>query len=232
MIPCYALILTLLLRISTPMSDLQIDHIEDFKITGDGSADSWNQAAWIDVPQLSFDGITAQTRVKTLYSNTGIYFLYECEDEKITSTLREDNADLWTEDVIEVFIWTDKRHPIYFEYELSQMNYELPLIIPNIDDKFLGWIPWHYTEERKVQHMTSVKGGEKENGAQIESWTGEFFVPYDLLSPLSNVPPEKGTTWYVNFYRIDYDTGMSTWAWKPVEGSFHQFEKFGSLTFR
>lgn len=224
------ILLSIFLNLNT-MSDLQILHTEDFIVTGDGSSAAWDQAEWINIPQLSTSGIKAETKVKTLYSNTGIYFLYECEDEKITSTLREDNADLWTEDVIEVFIWTDKRHPIYFEYELSQLNYELPLIIPNIDNKFLGWIPWGYTDGRKVQHATSVQGGKKENNAKIDSWIGEFFIPFDLLKPLANVPPKKGTEWYMNFYRIDHDRGTSTWAWKPVDGSFHQFEKFGKVTF-
>lgn len=227
----YTFLITIILKTAVPMSDLQINSTEDFKVTGDGSSHLWNQTEWIDIPQLSFSGITAKTKVKTLYSKTGMYFLYECEDEKIISTLRGENKDLWTEDVIEVFIWTDKRHPIYFEYELSPLDYELPLIIPNIDDKFLGWIPWHYTDERKVQHATSVKGGKKEHNAQIDSWTGEFFIPYDLLAPLANVPPEKGTVWYINFYRIDHDRGVSTWAWKPIEGTFHQFEKFGKATF-
>ena len=205
---------------------------ENFKITGTGRASEWDRTEWIDIPQREFGGITKSTKVKTLYSHEGIYFLYRCEDEKLTSTLREDNADLWKEDVIEVFLWTDEGIPLYFEYELSPMNYELPLLIPNLDHKFLGWIPWHYTGDRKVIGATSVDGGKKQASAPIKSWTGEFFIPFDLLKPLQNVPPTSGMKWRINMYRMDYDTGWSTWAWQPTKDTFHEYEKFGTLVFQ
>ena len=70
-----------------------------------------------------------------------MYFLVECEDRKLTSTLTEDNTDLYNEDVVEVFLWTDEEYPLYFEYEISPMNYELVLIIPNFDGDFPGLDP-------------------------------------------------------------------------------------------
>jgi len=231
MIPLFIFLGPLLGLLNTG-SNLMIPKVEDFTITGDGASNAWENVTWTTIPQQGFDGIQADTRVKVLYSEKGLYFLFVCEDEKITSTLREDNADLWTEDVVEVFIWTDRRHPIYFEYELSPFNYELPLIIPNIDNKFLGWIPWNYTGERRVQHATTVKGGKKEAGGAIDAWIAEFFIPFDLLKPLANVPPEKGIQWNMNFYRVDYDQGLSTWAWQPVQGTFHQFKEFGGVTFQ
>ena len=36
--------------------------------------------------------------------------------------------DLWNEDVFEVFLWTDERYPVYFEYEISPLNHELPIL--------------------------------------------------------------------------------------------------------
>ena len=60
-----------------------------------------------------------QTKMKILYSDSGIYNLFYCEDTFLTSTLREDFSDLFNEDVVEAFFWTDEKVTIYFEYELS-----------------------------------------------------------------------------------------------------------------
>jgi len=216
---------------SRESTTLRAVYTSDFDITGNGSAGNWEKAEWVLLPQRSFEGIKKETRVKILYSDKGIYFLFLCEDEKLTATMTEDNLDLWTEDVIEVFLWTDENYPLYFEYELSPLNYQLPLLIPNFDGRFLGWIPWHYVGDRVIIHATSVQGGSKEPHAEITSWTGEFFIPYAILEPLNNVPPKKGMKWRINMYRNDYDTGYSVWTWQPVDKSYHEFEKFGTLLF-
>ncbi len=205
-----------------------INKTEDFKINGTGDSGNWDRADWIDIPQRGKQGMIYETRVKSLYSQSGIYFLFHCEDEIITSTLSRDFDDLWTEDVIEVFLWTEERHPIYFEYELSPRNYELPILVPNFDGDFLGWRPWNYNDVRKVEHATFV---EKQDG-KVLSWRGEFFIPYELLKPLSNVPPSVDTRWRVNMYRMDYDTDRSIWSWSPVETTFHEFERFGTFIFK
>ena len=204
----------------------------DFQIDGKGSASEWEATGWMEIAQRTSNGPSLKTQAKVLYSEKGMYFLIECEDRKLTSTLTEDNTDLYNEDVVEVFLWTDEDYPLYFEYEISPMNYELVLIIPNFDGDFLGWIPWHYEGDRRVIHETSVKGGEKRSMAEVDSWTAEFFVPYELLNPLRNVPPKSGMEWRMNIYRMDYDTGTrDRWEWKPIKKNFHDYKLFGKIKF-
>jgi len=121
--------------------------------------------------------------------------------------MNEDFLDLWNEDVFEFFLWPDERYPVYFEYEISPLGYELPIIIPNFGGRFLGWRPWHYEGARKTQKATAVTGGAKRSGARVTGWKAEVFVPYELLKPLQSVPPQPGTRWRANFYRVDYDGG-------------------------
>jgi hypothetical protein len=121
---------------------------------------------------------------------------------------------------------------VYFEYEISPLGSELPILVPNFNGKFLGWRPWHYEGGRKTRKATAVTGGPKQPRAAITGWTAEVFIPYELLSPLANVPPEPGASWRANFYRVDYDDGKTTrWTWAPVGTSFHEFQKFGKLVF-
>ncbi len=206
---------------------LTIKHTNDFDITGDTASASWSAAKWLTLPKRNTSAINYQTKVKLLYSDKGIYTLFWCEDKKITATLKEDFADLFNEDVVEIFFWTDEQVPLYFEYELSPLNYELAILVPNMKGKFLGWKPWHYEGDRKTQHAAHIiKEGENTLG-----WTAEFFIPYTLLTPLNNVPPVRGTKWRMNLYRIDYDNSDNEWEWQPTTTTFHDYERFGTLVF-
>ncbi len=206
---------------STSTAVLKIQSTNDFEITGDSNSIAWKQTTWVAIPYRE-GSKKYQTKVKLLYSAKGVYCLFYCEDEKITSTLKEDFADLYIEDVVEVFFWTDEATPLYFEYELSPHNFELPILVPNYSGDFFGWRPWHYEGDRRTSHATHVTA---------KSWTAEFFIPYALLKPLKQVPPTKGTKWRANFYRIDYDEGPSEWSWQSTRTNFHDFEKFGTLLF-
>ena len=114
---------------------LKVKRTPDFEIKGDASASNWNNTEWFELTR-SENNVPYKTRVKMLYSDSGIYCLYHCEDNKITATLRGDFLDLWNEDVVEAFFWTDESNPIYFEYELSPLNYELPILVPNTKENF------------------------------------------------------------------------------------------------
>jgi hypothetical protein len=211
---------------------LAVKPVDDFEVTGAGDHAAWKQAEWTSLRRRQQDGHPYDTRFKVVYSSTGLYFLMEGTDRKLTATMNGEFLDLWNEDVFEVFLWTDERHPVYFEYEISPLNQELPILIPNVGGQFLGWRPWHYERDRLTRKATSIMGGPKEPHASIQGWRAEFFIPYALLRPLQNVPPKPGTTWRANFYRMDHDDGRRTqWEWASVGKTFHEFEKFGDLVF-
>lgn len=211
---------------------VKVSHTSDFELSGDGKNKAWDAAAWNLMPSAEKDE-ARKTRFKVLYSNSGIYFLFHNDDEVLTASKTKDFEKLWLEDVNEVFLWPDTTETIYFEYEISPLNYELPILVPNFDGKFLGWLPWQYEGERKTKHLTSVEGGEKKTGTKIKSWYSEFFIPYALLTPLTNVPPKKGSMWRANMYRLDYDNKdkLARWSWRKTDTNFHQFIKFGTLIF-
>ena len=122
----------------------------------------------------------------------GLYFLMDATDRTLTATMNEDFMDLWNEDVFEVFLWTDERHPVYFEYQISPLNRELPIIIPNFGGQFLGWRPVALRGEppdaQEHQHPGRTEGIARSD----RGWRAEFFIPYALLRPLQNVPPKAG----------------------------------------
>lgn len=206
---------------------LIVKKTKDFTINGNGNAAAWNKAEYLELPKRRNGAMDYQTKMKILYSETGIYCLYECEDKIITSTIKADFEDIFNEDVVEAFFWPEESSVIYFEYELSPYNYELPILVPNYNGKFLGWRPWHYEGNKKTKHAATIN----KEGDKVVSWTAEFFIPYKLMEPLQNMPPKKGMKWRANFYRIDYDKGTTYWSWQPTRKNFHDYESFGTLIF-
>ncbi len=217
---------------SRGLPEMTVAPTEDFDLTGDGSAPAWERAQWVPLHRREEAGLEYETRVKLLYSATGLYVLMDGSDSRITATMTEDFLDLWNEDVFEVFLWTDEAYPVYFEYEISPLGYELPILIPNFQGEFLGWRPWHYEGERLTRRATTAIGGPREPGASITGWRAEVFIPWALLEPLQGVPPRPGSLWRANFYRVDYDGETPTsWYWARVDASFHEFQRFGILRF-
>ena len=217
---------------TTTPKTLHVPRTPDFDITGDGSSAAWAKTPWEPLVRRGDQGHDYTTQVKALYSDKGLYFLMQGTDSRVTATMKEDFADLWKEDVFEVFLWPDERTPLYFEYEISPLGYELPILVPKLDGKFLGWRPWHYEGDRKIQKAVAIQGGKQTSGSPATGWTAEFFIPYALLAPLQNVPPKPGATWRANFYRMDYDNGKTTaWDWSRTGPSFHDIDNFGVLAF-
>lgn len=218
-------------------SVLTIPHTEDFTITGAGTADNWSQVNWVELKQrrnLANDS-GRETFAKVLYSDSGIYFLFRCEDDIISSTITSHFKELWREDVVEVFLWPNESEEVYFEYELSPLNYELPILVSKTDLGQSHWIPFNYSykdgDSRKTIHKTSATGGNLKSGARITEWRAEFFIPFELLIPLKNRNPTSGSTWRANIYRVDYDHGVTSWTWQPITTNFHDIYNYGTLLF-
>src|SRR3989304_3771042 len=104
----------------------------------------------------------------------------EATELPVKAAEAEDLLDRCTQDVFEFFLWPDESQPVYFEYEISPLGFELPILVPNFDGKFLGWRPWHYEGDRKIRKAVSVSGGIARPGADITGWTAEDFIPYEL----------------------------------------------------
>lgn len=174
-----------------------------------------------------------RTEVKSVYSETGIYFLFSCEDRRITCTFQKDGEDLYMEDVLEIFLQPDVAHPVYMEYELSPMNKELALMVCHNGNSFHGWLPFHYTGMRCARHITWTKSGELQSGAPCREWYAMIYIPFALFEGTIVRYPAEGTVWRGNIFRIDRDDDeASRYALFPECGiEFHDFEKFGEMLF-
>ena len=216
-----------------PNDPLIVRKCRDFNLTGSGSNIEWEKATWNLLTKLDSGGKDYTSRFKILYSEKGIYLLFNGEDEKISTQSNQDFGNIYEGDAFEVFFHTNPLVPKYFEYEINQLNKELILVITKVNNKGYLWAPWHYENGKQIYRMVDIVGGKTESGALIKSWSAEVFFPFELLNLLPYVPPQSGTIWNANFCRLDYDSGnMIKWSWSPkIKNSFHELEAFRSIKF-
>ena len=146
---------------------ITVKSCDDFAVTGKGDSEAWMTTSWVDLNRRPGGEHDYSARFKMLYSPTGVYVLFDGTDQVLTATMKEDFLDLWNEDVYECFFWTNEEHPVYFEYEISPLGYELPILVPKLDGKYLGWRPWHYEGDRRIQKKVSATDGQNESMAQV-----------------------------------------------------------------
>jgi hypothetical protein len=143
---------------------ITVKRTADFQLSGDGARAEWQRAEWQALARVQ-GSLSYGTRAKVLYSPKGIYFLVDCEDRTLHCTIEKDMGLLFNEDVVEVFLWPFEEQHVYLEYEISPLNYELPIIVPNFKGAFYGWLPWQYEKERACRHATAVSGAPTYTGS-------------------------------------------------------------------
>lgn len=210
---------------------LKITRQDDFELTYQ-NIEKFGSAMWNRMERVGGEK-TYATMFKILYSDSGLYFLICCEDKKISSTMQKDGDDLYTEDVLEIFLQPDPEHPVYLEYEISPLNKELVLMVSHNGENFYGWLPFHYYGARKAEHI--IWCGEEESGEQNCRliWRAMIYIPFALLEGVMPERPSAGTVWKGNLYRIDYDEDdVSRYAFRTECGTdFHDYKKFEDLIF-
>lgn len=208
----------------------------DFTLSGKGNNGEWTKAEWVLLTKLDTGGRTYESKFKILYSPTGIYLLFYGQDDKITTKAYNDFESIFNGDVFEVFFHPDPQIPVYFEYEVNQLEKELILTISHLNKQsFTSWVPWRHEGKNRsgIKKLVDVGGGEKQVNATIREWSVEIYFPYGALGLLPGVPPKSGSLWNANFCRLDYDSGkMIKWSWTTaIKSSFHELEKFLSIKF-
>ena len=106
----------------------------------------------------------------------------------------------------------------YFEYEISLLGRELPILVLNPTASFrLAAVD---VRRRPRPQATSAIGGTSRPGGGA-GWRAEVFIPYDCSADAAS--PPTGTA--APLYRMDYDQGRA--AWDCPWPQFSRVRKFG-----
>lgn len=187
-------------------------------------------APWAAADPLALtpcDGLAGPaTHAAVLYSAAALYVRFDCDDARLTcSPDMPDGGDLWTQDVVEIFLQPDPSQGVYFEYEISPLGRELALLVSqDAAGTFMGWQPWHCDGDRRPRRWAAQTPA---------GWSAACAIPFALLRGLNGVPPRPRDHWRFNLCRIDHDAGRPRlFSWAPgVTTTFHALDRFGTLAF-
>ena len=174
---------------------LKVMQVNDFAITGDGTDIAWEKCEYHTLSITNNGNSTYKTLMKISWSESGVYFLFYCQDNIITCTKKDELDDNCKEDFISILFQFDKDSDIFFKYYITPIEMELPLLIQANNHSFFKWKPLDYIAERKVRKKTKGIDGKCKPLEIVNGWHAEFQIPFKLISGFHNVPPAKGTTW-------------------------------------
>lgn len=193
-------------------------------------ADLWTVPEGVSVVRLrdscTGEGSRLRTDVAVYRDEKRLFFLFSMDDDGIVASQYERDAELWREDVVEIFLAPD-RLDSYYELEVSPVGtlFDAHVTFPGENRETMTVdTAWDCLEMYAAVRRVISNEGE----------TTEILVsiPFGCLSGHT---PSSGETWRANFYRIDRSpVGNSFDAWSPTRTSrpdFHVPARFGTLGF-
>jgi hypothetical protein len=220
---------------SGPKKRIIAKKIKPGTIKLDGKLD---EAVWKQTPSSgefvrTTDGakMDQSTTARVLWDDQNLYVGFEMTDKDVWTTLDKRDDKLWTQEAVEMFIDADGNGKTYVELQTNPkgaiFDSYLPAYRQNQNDFDSG-----------MKVAVKVDGTVDVREDQDKGWTVEMMIPLAAArgkeKEMKNVPPQVGTEWRVNFYRMDSPAGRpqqgSGWS-PPLVGDFHALDRFGVLVF-
>jgi hypothetical protein len=180
--------------------------------------------AALDLVRATDGGAPAlATRVELVDEDARLRVRFDCDDPEPWATIRADDGDLWTEEVVELFLAPGAATPLrYFELELNPLG-----------ARFDARVDCPFGDRRGLvaDRSWSCRGLEASTSRRSGGWTAELAIPWASLGDAA----EHASTWRINLFRIERRPGPEAEhsAWSPTfvePADFHRPARFGFVT--
>jgi hypothetical protein len=230
--------------ISTRVPEIRIDKMaKGEKIVIDGKLDEtlWATApttgAFVDVRtgRPSTDSPVGGA-LRLLWDDTNVYFGFDVKDKDIEGGFKKDQKDphLWTKHTVEIMVDPDGDgdNKDYYEIQINPQNLVFDSQYDNYNqpkkepDGPFGHEEW----SAHVKSAVTLQGTMDKPDDVDQGYTVEAAIPWKSFEKAQKTPPEPGTTWRMNFYAMENNSGVS---WSPIlgQGNFHRASRFGRVLF-
>ncbi|HEX5746813.1 MAG TPA: carbohydrate-binding family 9-like protein [Archangium sp.] len=197
----------------------------------DGELDDavWKDAAPV-VLRGSFDGRqpSLRTEARLTYDDQNLYVAFDVEDPDVWGTLRERDAPIYEQEVVEIFLDANADGRTYNELQVSPHNVNFDAYFPaRRQGMDLSW-------DSGMKTAVKVRGTLDNPEDRDEGWRVEMRIPFERLAEVPNRPPKKGDRWRFNLYRLEHvgRQQVEGQAFSPLfVGDFHALPRFGWLVF-
>ncbi len=198
----------------------------------DGKLDElgWNQAPLLGPFVMSHGRSHAplSCTARVLWDDSALYVAFEVDDEDILSPFRGRDEELWTRDVVEVFLDPDGDGKWYYEFQTNVHGALFDARFPSHRKALKRSMQWN----AEGLEAGVIVRGIADDGKPDQGWTAELKIPLSAIDKVPR-PPRVGDVWRMNLFRIDvHAKGGHYTAWTPpLKGDFHTLDRFGYLVF-
>lgn len=172
-----------------------------------------------------------------------LYIAAVMQEPHIWATLKDHDAIIFQDNDFEVFIDPDGDTHQYFELEINAFNTVMDLFMNKPyrhgGNALLNW------DTKGLKTAVHINGTLNQPGDKDQEWTVEMAIPFNALRFFNDARrPSDGTTWRINFSRVEWDTDIkdnqyvklkkpeNNWVWSPQEIiNMHAPERWGYLQF-
>jgi len=183
------------------------------EIAVDGRLDefSWELAPQIDDFERilnKYDGVAHATRARMLWDDEHLYFGFACQDPDIWAIFDQEDDEMWSEEVVEVFIDPDGDARNYLELEVNPLNAWVDLRIIELQPKWVSSKDW---DIRGLKTAVQVYGTVNDTSDVDLGWTCEIAIPWTAMEDSidGGSRPRPGDQWRLNLYRIERTAGRA-----------------------
>jgi hypothetical protein len=192
-------------------------------LTADVKSTPWNRLDPLFLADALMGAAPRQgTAVRIAWDLREWRILFHAADTDAWATLTARDASLYEEETVEVFFDPVGNLESYFEIEVNPLGAVLDLVLRKSRSGYKADRAWDCVGLR-----TLVR---KDAGI----WSAELAIPFTSVTDMA---PEPGVTWRVNFCRIDRPSRdgslpreLTAWS-PPGRANFHTPERFGVIEF-
>ncbi|MFO0428951.1 MAG: carbohydrate-binding family 9-like protein [Planctomyces sp.] len=202
--------------------------------------DVWKSAAEVTEFTLPWLGKNARpastpTKAKLLWDKDAIYFSADMVDHDLYAVIKEQDGDLWNNDVFELFFKPSEQKSGYYEFEVNAQKAILDIYLPK---KGVDARKHFRSEEFHIDLQVQIRGTLNQHGDTDEGWTVEGKIPWSDFAPTGGAP-KAGDEWRFALCRYDYtmkdlkNPELSTSAPLKSKSSpdFHLIEDYAPIRF-
>ena len=182
--------------------------IEELKIDGDLTEESWKKAPWtadfVDIEGDKKPTPSQRTRVKMLWDSSYFYVGAEICETDIWATYDEKDMVIFHENDFEIFIDPNGDRHNYYELEINALGtlWDLMLTKPYRD----RGTPINSWEIKGLKSAVKINGTLNDPTNKDDKWFVEWAIPWKVLMETfkNKYLPVEGEQWRVNFSRVNW----------------------------
>ena len=191
---------------------------------------AWDRAQRAGPFVRSLDGkpCSASTEARLLWDDDTLYVGFLSEDPDIATPFFKDDEQLYTSNVVEIFLNPSGDLARYDEIEVAPSN---ALFDASFTGRRQGMdLAW----SSHARHAVHLDGTLNDSRDVDRGWSAELAIPFASLTGMPKPRPQKGDRWRFNLYRLRQGPGQpgEGQAYSPpMVGDFHAVDRFATLRF-